>query len=84
MSSFPEPLSFNGGPKPEEPWDAPFDPVWQCAHCDRDTSHPIELAFGLFCSEACADEAEAKFTERMKRRGFMEVQPDIFDNPFGD
>lgn len=64
------------------------DPYADCVRCDECGddcgSHPVELPFGVFCTNQCADKAEADFQERMKRRGFMEVQPDLFVNPFGD
>lgn len=48
-----------------------------CDECHRDAFYPVSLPFGVFCSHACADIAEKKFAEGMKRRGFMEVQPDL-------
>jgi hypothetical protein len=51
-----------------------------CDECHQDAFYPVSLPFGVFCSHACADIAEAKFTEGMKRRGFMEVQPQLVEN----
>jgi hypothetical protein len=77
--SFPEPLQWNGDEEPDT-----TDPVYICDRCDGECSRPIILPFGYFCSGVCADAEEGEFAERMKRRGFQEVQPEIFDNPFGD
>jgi hypothetical protein len=76
--SFPEPLQWNG----DEP--DPYDGR-RCDACGEDCgSHPVELPFGTYCTPECADAEQAAFDERMRRRGFQIVQPDIFDNPFGD
>jgi hypothetical protein len=80
--SFPEPTSFNG----DEP--DPHQGERRCDACEQDCgSHPVELPFGIYCSTQCAESEEAAYTERMKRAGFQQVQPDIFGdifNPFGD
>jgi len=75
-----EPVQWNGS----EP-----DPYAGCVPCDacgEDCgSHPIALPFGTYCSQACADDEEAKFQERMRRRGFQIVEPELVDDhPFGD
>lgn len=53
---------------------APLEYVF-CDECKQDAFYPVSLPFGVFCSHACADIAEKKFAEGMKRRGFMDVQP---------
>jgi hypothetical protein len=56
-------------------------PSHLCARdgCDRTFNmFSVSIAgLGTFCSRHCATIAEAQFTERMKRRGFMDVQPDL-------
>ena len=42
-----------------------------CDECHQDAFYPVSLPFGVFCSHGCADIAEAKFIERMARKGFM-------------
>lgn len=77
--SFPEPVQWNG----DEP--DPYDGAQRCDSCGEDCgSHPVYLPFGTYCTLACAESEQAAFDERMKRRGFQIVQPELFDNPFGD
>lgn len=55
----------------------PYVGLVRCETCGQDCgSHPIELPFGVFCTQECADEGERQFTDRMKRAGFMTVEPE--------
>ena len=52
----------------------PYQETRRCDTCDQEYwpgPGVVELPFGVFCSTACADRAEAEFTERMARKGFM-------------
>lgn len=63
----------------------PYMNSCRCDACGEDCgSQPVELPFGVYCSHACADQEQAAFDERMARRGWQIVQPDLFVNPFGD
>lgn len=49
----------------------PDEPTATCDECGKTDVRVTLAGLGGFCSRTCADKAEAKFTERMMRRGFM-------------
>lgn len=56
-----------------------------CDACGADCHFgTVSLPFGTYCSRGCADEEQAKFDERMKRRGFQEIQPNMLVIASGD
>lgn len=87
-TSFPEPLQWNGDKEdgPPSGFGPQREPPVFCDACGGDCHiGAVYLPFGTYCSRECGDAEQAKFDERMKRRGFMEAQPEIpFENPFGD
>lgn len=71
-------------PHPEGRYEPPDAPRF-CDACHGDCHiGTVTLPFGTYCSRACADLEQGKFDERMKRRGFQIVQPDLLAHASGE